>query len=219
MGAELDKASIERAYARWAPIYDLVFDKVMAPGRRAAVAAALRAGRRILDVGVGTGLELPYFDKHCEVIGVDLSEPMLRKAQEKVHQQSLTQVRGLCVMDALRLAVADASFDAVIAPYVITVVPDPEKTLDELLRVVRQGGEVILVNHIGAENGARASFERWLARQTHHIGWRPEFPWARIGDWGEKRSDVTLVERRAVQPFGLFTLVRFRKDEAVRQAA
>jgi phosphatidylethanolamine/phosphatidyl-N-methylethanolamine N-methyltransferase len=136
-----------------------------------------------------------------------------------VHQQSLTQVRGLCVMDALRLAVADASFDAVIAPYVITVVPDPEKTLDELLRVVRQGGEVILVNHIGAENGARASFERWLARQTHHIGWRPEFPWARIGDWSEKRSDVTLVERRAVQPFGLFTLVRFRKDEAVRQAA
>ncbi len=219
MGDDLDLKAIERAYARWAPIYDLVFDKVMAPGRKAAVAAARRAGPRILDVGVGTGLELPYFDKDSEVVGVDLSEPMLRKAQEKVRRRGLTQVRGLCVMDALRLAVPDASFDAAIAPYVITVVPDPHATLTELLRVVRPGGEVVLVNHIGAENGPRAGFERWLARQTHHIGWRPEFPWETIGGWSEARSDVMLVERRPVPPFGLFTLVRFRKSEAVRKAA
>lgn len=219
MGGDLDLKAIERAYARWAPVYDLVFDKVMAPGRKAAVAAARRAGSRILDVGVGTGLELPYFDKDCEIVGVDLSEPMLRKAQEKVRQQELRQVAGLCVMDALRLAVADGTFDAAIAPYVITVVPDPHATLDELLRVVRPGGEVVLVNHIGAENGPRASFERWLARQTHHIGWRPEFPWETLGRWSEARSDVSLVERRALPPFGLFTLVRFRKQEAAQRAA
>lgn len=217
MKAGLDNHSVERAYARWAPVYDLVFDKVMAAGRRAAVEAASRVGPRILDVGVGTGLELPYFPRETEVVGIDLSEPMLRKAQQRVRSADLQQVAGLCVMDAIRLAVADSSFDAAIAPYVITTVPQPERTLDELIRVVRPGGEVVLVNHIGAETGLRAAFERWLARQTRHLGWRPEFPWALIESWCAARSDVELVERRAVPPLGLFTLVRLRKRDAVER--
>jgi phosphatidylethanolamine/phosphatidyl-N-methylethanolamine N-methyltransferase len=221
MGAELDRGAVERAYARWAPVYDLVFDKVMAAGRRAAVAAAARVGPRILDVGVGTGLELPYFPAGTSVVGVDLSEPMLRKAQERVRAAALRQVAGLAVMDAARLAIADASFDAVVAPYVITTVPHPEATLDELARVVRPGGELVLVNHLSAEEGARAAFERWLARQTRHLGWRPEFPWERIGDWCAARPDMALAERSSVPPFGLFTLVRLRKhaaDAAARAA-
>jgi phosphatidylethanolamine/phosphatidyl-N-methylethanolamine N-methyltransferase len=216
MGA-LDNDSVERAYARWAPVYDLVFDKVMAAGRRAAVAAASRVGPRILDVGVGTGLELPYFEANASVVGVDLSEPMLRKAQERVRECALRQVAGLCVMDAARLGAADASFDAVVAPYVITVVPDPETTLDELVRVVRDGGEVVLVNHIGAETGPRAAFEKWLARQTRHLGWRPEFPWATIGDWCVRHGSVEMIERRPVGPFGLFTLIRLRKRLAMER--
>lgn len=216
---DLDTRTIERAYARWAPIYDLVFDKVMAAGRRAAAEAAMRVGPRILDVGVGTGLELPYFGAGCRVIGVDISEPMLRLAQQRVSKARLRQVIGLCVMDGARLALADASLDAVVAPYVITVVPQPEATLDELMRVVRPGGEVILVNHIGAENGLRAAFERWLARQTHTLGWRPEFPWARISGWGERHAEAELVERRTLSPLGLFTLVRFRKSAPARQAS
>jgi phosphatidylethanolamine/phosphatidyl-N-methylethanolamine N-methyltransferase len=219
MAADLDLRSIEKAYARWAPVYDLVFDKVMAPGRRAAVEAASRAGGRILDVGVGTGLELPYFPGGAQVVGVDLSEPMLHKARARVAQGGLHQVVGLCVMDAARLAVPDAHFDAVIAPYVITVVPHPETTLDELIRVVRPGGEVVLVNHIGAESGPLAAFEKWLARQTLHLGWRPEFPWARIETWCAGRALVDLVERRPVPPFGLFTLVRFRKLTEAQQSA
>ena len=213
MGA-LDNDSVGRAYARWAPVYDLVFDKVMAAGRRAAVAAASRVGPRILDVGVGTGLELPYFEARAQVVGVDLSEPMLRKAQEKVRRRGLRQVAGLCVMDAARLGAADASFDAVLAPYVITVVPDPEATLDELVRVVRPGGEVVLVNHIGAEDGPRAAFEKWLARQTRHLGWRPEFPWSTIGDWRTRHGGVEIIERRPVGPLGLVTLIRLRKRVA-----
>lgn len=216
MGA-LDNSSVERAYARWAPVYDLVFDKVMAAGRRAAVAAATRAGPRILDVGVGTGLELPLFDAGANVVGVDLSEPMLRKAQERARKGGLSQVAGLCVMDAMHLAFADATFDAVVSPYVITTVPDPEATLDELLRVVRPGGEVVLVNHVGAESGARAAFETWLARQTRHLGWRPEFPWAVIGDWAKSRG-VELLERRPIGLFGLFTLIRMRKLAAAAQS-
>lgn len=217
MGGDLDKQAVERAYARWAPVYDLVFHKIMDAGRRAAVTAASQSGPLILDVGVGTGLELPYFPTGIKVIGVDLSEPMLRKAQERVRDRKLANVAGLCVMDAARLAVADASVDAVIAPFVITTVPQPEATLDELVRVVRLGGEVVLVNHISAETGARAAFERWLARQTKHLGWRPEFPWERISDWCATRSDVELAERRSISPFGLFTLVRLRK--IIRSAA
>ena len=211
---DLDNHSVERAYARWAPVYDLVFDRVMAPGRRAAVAAAGRAGSRILDVGVGTGLELPYFAGDASVVGVDLSEPMLRKAQERARERALRQVAGLSVMDGMRLGFADACFDAAVAPYVITTVPNPEATLDELVRVVRPGGEVVLVNHVSAENGPRAAFERWLARQTRHLGWRPEFPWARITDWCAARPDVDLVERRPIPPFGFFTLVRLVKRPA-----
>jgi phosphatidylethanolamine/phosphatidyl-N-methylethanolamine N-methyltransferase len=216
MGA-LDNDSVGRAYARWAPVYDLVFDKVMAAGRRAAVTAASRIGPRILDVGVGTGLELPYFEAGASVVGVDLSEPMLRKAQERVHERGLRQVTGLCVMDAAQLGVADKSFDAVVAPYVITVVPHPEATLDELIRVVRDGGEVVLVNHIGAESGPRAAFEKWLARQTRHLGWRPEFPWSTIGDWCVRHGGVKMIERRPVGLFGLFTLIRLRKHTAAEQ--
>lgn len=218
MGADLDKHHVERAYARWAPVYDIVFDKVMAAGRRTAAAAASRVGKRILDVGVGTGLELPYFPASVELVGIDLSEPMLRKAQERVRNGALRQVKGLCVMDAARLAIADDSFDAVVAPYVITTVPHPEATLDELVRVVRPGGEVVLVNHIGAEHGPRAAFEKWLGRQTRHLGWRPEFPWECIGDWCADRAHVALVERRRVPPFGLFTLIRLRKSASAQQS-
>ena len=218
MAADLDHHSVERAYARWAPVYDLVFDKVMSAGRRAGVAAASRLGSRILDVGVGTGLELPYFSPTATVVGVDISEPMLRKAQERIRGGRLSQIAGLAVMDGARLGFADGAFDAVIAPYVITVVPDPEATLAEFTRVVRPGGEVVLVNHISADTGARAAFERWLARQTRHLGWRPEFPWGRIADWCAAHG-VEVVERRTIPPLNLFTLIRLRKHAAAKPAS
>jgi phosphatidylethanolamine/phosphatidyl-N-methylethanolamine N-methyltransferase len=211
---DLDNRAVEKAYARWAPVYDLLFDKVMASGRRAAVEAASRVGPRILDVGVGTGLELPLFPATARVIGVDLSEPMLHKAQARMRGAALPQVVGLCAMDAARLAVADGCFDAVVCPYVITTVPHPENTLDELVRVVRPGGEVVLVNHIGAERGPWAAFEKWLGRQTRHLGWRPEFPWAMIENWCAARAHVELIERRPMPPFGMFTLVRLRNRTA-----
>lgn len=214
MTAELDNAGIEKAYARWAPVYDLVFDAVMATGRREGVAAAERCGPRILDVGAGTGLEFECFSPRAEVTAVDLSEAMLRRAQARVRERSLAAIRGVLVMDATRLAFPDAVFDAVLLPYVLTTVPDPEATLDEAMRVVRPGGEIVLVNHVGAETGPLAKIEAWLARRTRDIGWRPEFPWARIGDWIEKRPDAHLLERRALAPMGLFTLVRIARRAA-----
>jgi phosphatidylethanolamine/phosphatidyl-N-methylethanolamine N-methyltransferase len=217
---ELDRATIEKAYARWAPVYDLVFGPLLDMGRRTATNAATRVGGRILNVGVGTGLELPYFDKSHEVIGVDISEPMLRKAQERVDREKLSNIKGLCVMDGANLSFADNSFDCVVAQFVITTVPQPEKTLDEFARVLKPGGEIVLVNHIGAERGLRASFERWFSQHARKLGWSPEFPFKRISDWAEKNGHVRLVERRTVPPFGVFTLMRFsREDGASAQPA
>ena len=222
MGAtlsDLDRATIAKAYARWAPVYDLVFGAVFERGRRTAIAAAERIGGRILEVGVGTGISLPDYGRANRLVGIDISEPMLRKAQERVAGEGLTHVDGLAVMDAEGLAFPDGAFDVVVAQYVITTVPDPEATLDEFARVVRPGGEIVLVNHIGAEAGLRRAFERWFAPLARKLGWRPEFPWARLADWAARRGDVRLVERRPIPPLGQFSLIRFGKGMAAATTA
>ena len=209
--ASIDNANVEEAYARWAPVYDLVFAAIMKPGRKAAAAAASRDGGRVLDVGVGTGLELPMFSRTTRLVGVDLSEPMLRRAQDRVTKQRLGNVEGLIKMDAMNLAFPDASFDCSVAPFVLTVVPDPHATLNELARVTKPGGEIVLVNHIGAETGPIAAIEAWMGRRSADLGWRPEFPWSVVGDWIAGRDDVVLTERRSLNPLGLFTLARIAR--------
>ena len=196
------------AYSRWAPVYDLAFAAVMRSGRLAAAAAAGRIGGRVLDVGVGTGLELPMFDPAVRVVGIDLSEPMLRRAQTRVRRQALAHVEGLLVMDATRIAFPDACFDVAVVPYVLTVVPEPWAMLDEVRRVVRGGGEIVLVNHFGAESGPIARIEAWLGRRSASLGWHPQFSFDVLGDWIAARPGVRLLERRTLAPMGLFTLVR-----------
>jgi phosphatidylethanolamine/phosphatidyl-N-methylethanolamine N-methyltransferase len=207
----LTNTDVEDAYARWAPIYDAVFTATMRPGRIAVTDAINKIGGRVIDVGIGTGLELPMFNANVKVTGIDLSEPMLRIAQKRVDDLKLANVEGLLVMDAMKLAFPDASFDAAVAPYVLTVVPEPERTLDEMARVVKPGGEIVLVNHIGAENGPIAVIEAWLGKRSASLGWRPQFPWAILGDWIARRPDIELLERRSLSPFGLFTLVRMKR--------
>src|SRR5262245_56043872 len=214
MNAELDKDTIAKAYARWAPVYDLVFGAVFERGRRAAIIAAESIGGRILEVGVGTGISLPDYARSNRLVGVDLSEPMLRKAQERVDELGLTNVEMLAVMDAEHLSFPDASFDVVVAQYVVTTVPNPEATLDEFARVLKPGGEIVLVSRVGAEAGMRRAIEKWFAPVTRPLGWRLQFPWARYERWAEGPHGVRLVERRPMPPFGHFSLIRFAKGEA-----
>jgi len=211
MGGGLDKAGIAKAYARWAPVYDLVFGAVFARGRKASIAAAERIGGRILEVGVGTGLSLPDYAKSNRLVGVDLSVPMLRKAKVRVRQYDLANVEGLAVMDAQHLGFADAVFDVVVAQYVITAVPDPDATLDEFARVVKPGGEIVLVNHLGAETGLRALGERAFAPLARRLGWQPHFRWERLAKWAARQHGMRLVERRPMPPLGHFSLIRFAK--------
>src|SRR5215212_9027976 len=121
----LDQSTLNKAYARWAPIYDIVFGAVFDSGRKASIEAAERIGGRILDVGIGTGISLLDFSRTNRLIGVDISEPMLRKAQRRVAEANLTNVEGLAVMDAEKLGFPDNAFDVLVAQYVITAVPNP----------------------------------------------------------------------------------------------
>ena len=215
MAGDIDKAGVARAYARWAPIYDFVFGKVFASGRGAAIVAAEQAcgngGGRILEVGVGTGISLPSYARHNTIVGVDLSEPMLRKAHERVAEHKLSNVESLSVMDAMNMALPDKSFDVVVAQFVITAVPNPEATLDEFARVTKPGGEIVLVNHIGAESGPRWLFEYCFAPLARRLGWRPEFRFKRLTDWAAGHGGVKLIERRPMPPMGHFSLIRFAR--------
>jgi phosphatidylethanolamine/phosphatidyl-N-methylethanolamine N-methyltransferase len=215
MRGDIDKSSVERAYARWAPVYDLVFGAVFESGRRAAIMAAEEAcgsaGGRILEVGVGTGISLPDYARQNRLVGVDLSEPMLRKAHERVTEHGLSNVETLAVMDAERMALPDRSFDVVVAQFVITAVPKPEATLDEFARVTRPGGEIVLVNHIGAEAGPRRVFELCFAPIARRLGWRPEFRFGRLAEWAQRHGGVRLVEHRPMPPLGHFSLIRFER--------
>jgi len=102
-----DKDVVEKAYAGWAPIYDMVFGAIFAPGRAAAIRAAERIGGRVLDGGVGTGLSLDQYSPRNRIVGIDLSEPMLRRAIARMQRRPLPHVEMLAVMNAERLAFAD----------------------------------------------------------------------------------------------------------------
>jgi phosphatidylethanolamine/phosphatidyl-N-methylethanolamine N-methyltransferase len=143
---------------------------------------------------------------------------MLRKAQERVAELKLANVEGLWVMDAEHLSFPDGAFDVIVAQYVITTVPNPEATLDEFARVLKPGGEIVLVSRVGAEAGLRRALEHWFAPAARKLGWRTEFSFERYARWAKQTTGMRLVERRAMPPFGHFSLIRFAKDGGTRRA-
>jgi phosphatidylethanolamine/phosphatidyl-N-methylethanolamine N-methyltransferase len=203
-----DEQTVVAAYARWAPIYDPIFGVATGIGRRAAVSTLneLPDGR-ILEVGVGTGISLPLYKGGHRLAGIDLSPDMLARAEKRVARRGLGNVDELHEMDAANLRFKDASFDAAVAMFVMTVVPNPARVLAEIVRVVRPGGHVILVNHFSAEKGARAAIERSLSRYSGTLGWRPEFPIEEVLG----RSDLALIKKRDLPPAGIFTLLVFER--------
>ncbi|WP_332674241.1 class I SAM-dependent methyltransferase [Aromatoleum sp.] len=202
----MDQQAITAAYRRYAPVYDFLFGPVFEPGRRRLVEALnCRPGDEILEVGVGTGLSLPYYPSHAHVTGIDLSPHMLARANIQVRRHGLRNV-ALMAMDVQRLSFPDASFDKVSALYVASVVPDPAEMMQELERVCRPGGEVVIVNHFTRNNGVVARIERGLAPLARSLGFRPLFPLdAFIG-----LTRLELTEAMPVNAFGYWTLLRFR---------
>ena len=211
MPRDPEKHVMEKAYAHWAPVYDALCGPIFVNGRRAAAQAARQAGGRILEIGVGTGLSFDDYDNTTEITGIDLSEPMIARARLRAASGRYPFVKGLAVMDAHELRYDDATFDCVVGQFVITLVADPERVLSECARVVRPGGQIILVNHLYSERGLLAGVERLLAQKARTFGLRPEFPFARLADWAANHGGAELIERRKVKPFGVYTLVRFRR--------
>lgn len=207
----IEEDVVKVAYKRWAPIYDHTFGRISTEGRKHAaevINASLERGR-VLEVGVGTGLALADYGRHLEIVGIDLSPDMLDKARERVTAERLDHVSGLHEMDAADLQFPDNSFDIVTAMFVMTVVPEPERVMRELARVAKPGGEVVLVNHFSQAEGVRGWVERRMAPFAEIIGWRSVFDQSRVMGC----ENLVLSERKALRPWGIFTMMRFRKAE------
>jgi phosphatidylethanolamine/phosphatidyl-N-methylethanolamine N-methyltransferase len=205
----MDEGAVKRAYARWAPVYDVTFGRIADAGRIRTVEHINRFSGRVLEVGVGTGISLPRYGRHLKITGIDLSPEMLEKARRRVAAKRLTNVEGIFEMDAGQMSFADASFDVVVAMYVLTVVPDPAKVMRELERVCRPSGQVLIVNHFSQERGVRGAVEKAMGRFGEALGWRPDFPLEAL----MVCDGLRLVDAQPLKPFGLFTMLRFVKDD------
>jgi phosphatidylethanolamine/phosphatidyl-N-methylethanolamine N-methyltransferase len=201
----MDLRDTIRTYRLFSGSYDIVFGPVFHPGRKEAVRVANdRPGQRILEVGVGTGLSLPYFRADSHVTGVDISAEMLAKAEQRVARQGLDHVGGLHVMDAEHLEFDDNAFDAVLALYVASVVPSPARFAAEMRRVCIPGGTIVLVNHFTSENWALRFMEKRLAHLARHIGFHADFPL----DTFLRDSGLAAREIRPSNLFGYWRLLR-----------
>ncbi len=172
----MDLSSVRRAYKFYAPIYDLVFGRIVEEGRRRAVSVfPQKPGDRILEIGVGNGRALRYYDPHVEVTGIDVSPEMLNVARGRFLNQRFPQVKALLQMDAQALEFPDDSFDGAVAMYVASVVPDPEAMIREMFRVCRPGSPIVVVNHFASRNGVARRVERGFAPFSRRLGFRPDF--------------------------------------------
>ena len=206
----MDIRAIEQAYRRYARFYDVCFGAVFQPGRKAIVDRMdCGAGERILEVGVGTGLSLPLYPDKVSVVGIDISRHMLDQARVRLDRDGLENAAGLVVMDAEHMAFADDSFDKVVAMYVASVVPDPERLVDEMRRVCKPGGQIFMVNHFHSRNPLLGGVERLLAPLSRQLGFRPDFSLDRfLGQTGLDPMNI-----RPVNLFDFSTLVEARNDK------
>jgi len=194
-----------RTYGLLSGSYDVVFGPAFHPGRKQAVRVANdRPGQRILEVGVGTGLSLPYFRADSQVTGIDVSAEMLEKAKQRVARRKLAHVAALQIMDAEHMGFEDNSFDAVLALYVASVVPDPARFAAEMRRVCIPGGTIVLVNHFTSENWVLRWLEKRFAHLARHIGFHSDFPL----DAFLRDSQLSVREIRPSNLFGYWRLLR-----------
>jgi phosphatidylethanolamine/phosphatidyl-N-methylethanolamine N-methyltransferase len=170
----MDLEKVERVYSNYAGVYDHIFGKIFHESRESAVRRLnVTHGERILEVGVGTGLSLPLYPRHCRLVGIDLSPGMLEKARARVQIYGLENVE-LSRMDAGQMEFPDDSFDTVMAAYVVTAVPDYRKVVTEMIRVCRPGGRIIMLNHFSNGNKLIAAVEKVISPLCKHIGFRTD---------------------------------------------
>jgi phosphatidylethanolamine/phosphatidyl-N-methylethanolamine N-methyltransferase len=200
----MDADAVRAAYARQADFYDSWFGMVSRPARREAVNVVNRArGEQVLEVGVGTGLALPFYNMNKRVTGIDLSGDMLKIARKRAAAGGLRNVEALLEMDAQATSFETGQFDIAVAMFVASVVPDPHALVAELRRVVRPGGKIVFVNHFAQDRGLVARAERALAPVSAKLGWHSDFHFRHIFT----PADLAGARITPMRPFGLFRLV------------
>jgi phosphatidylethanolamine/phosphatidyl-N-methylethanolamine N-methyltransferase len=173
-GTAVEHDFVTRVYEKLASVYDLTFGPGLHPGRVCSFQKLQFApGERLLEVGVGTGINAVMYPPVCDVTGIDISENMLEKARERIARKGVRNVK-LYAMDAANLTFEDDSFDVVYAPFLISVVPDPVAVVREMRRVCRPGGRIVILNHFQSENRVLAWLERLISPLTVHIGFKSD---------------------------------------------
>jgi phosphatidylethanolamine/phosphatidyl-N-methylethanolamine N-methyltransferase len=195
----MDLNKIERVYTSYAGFYDRIFGKVFHEGRESGIRNLdVQPDEHILEVGVGTGLALPMYPRHCRIVGIDFSEGMLAKAKEKADAHRLDHVQ-LHRMDAGAMEFQDDSFDTVVAAYVVTAVPDYRKVVNEMIRVCRPGGRIIMLNHFSNGNKVIAA----VSPITKHLGWRTDLSLNTVLEG----TSLHVARNQKVNPLRLWALV------------
>jgi phosphatidylethanolamine/phosphatidyl-N-methylethanolamine N-methyltransferase len=170
----VENAFVNRVYEKLAKVYDVIFGPTLHHGRLVAIERmAIKPGDRVLEVGVGTGINTSLYPDNCSVTGIDLSSSMLEKARERVRREGLRHVR-LHEMDAAHLIFADDTFDIVYAPYLVSVVPDPVQVVREMRRVCKPRGKIVILNHFRSANAILSRLERAISPFTVHIGFKSD---------------------------------------------
>lgn len=205
----MELSAVSASYARWAPIYDKTFGVLTSQGRRRAVDYINGRGGKVLEVGVGTGLALPDYMETVEVTGIDYSPEMLNKAIKKQQTEGLSPVKELLQMDARELSFADNTFDTVAAMHILSVVPEPEKVMAEIARVLKPGGEVVITNHFARNKGFLAFIEKLTAPLDNILGWHSDFEKQRI--LGQDALKMTV--EKQIPPLGMMTFMVLKKPD------
>ncbi len=203
----MEPNAVKTSYRRWAPIYDRTFGAITNVGRQRAVAHINGRSGTVLEVGVGTGLSLQHYKADLAVTGIDFSHDMLAKAEEKVSGLGLSQVTELRQMDARVLDFPDASFDTVAAMHVLSVVPEPERVMGEIARVLKPGGQVVITNHFKREAGFLALVERVTAPLENVLGWHSDFEMERVLGQG----CLSIAQQSKLPPMGMMTFLVLQK--------
>lgn len=200
----MDIQGIQDAYRRYARHYDLCFGAVFHQGRKLAIERMdIHLGDHVLEVGVGTGLSLPEYPEGVHVTGIDVSPEMIDVARSRVEQNGLANVT-LAEMDAEHMDFTDGHFDHVVAMYVLSVAPYPERVVDEMRRVCKPGGDLFIVNHFRNRNPLIGGAEKMLAPLSKLVGFRPDFA---LDEFVEQ-TDLQVLDTRPVNLFGYWTLLR-----------
>lgn len=206
----MELEAIKKAYRRYARLYDLYFGALFQPGRKAVIRHMdCRPGQRVLEVGVGTGMSLPLYPEGVHVTGIDISPEMLDRARARLAREGSSRDVELHVMDAERMTFPTDSFDKVVAMYVVSVVPHPQRLVNEMRRVCKPHGEIFIVNHFHSPNPIVGGVESLLAPLSRHVGFHPDF----CLETFVNDTQLEVVDKQPVNLFGYWNLLRARNNK------